>query len=562
VKNKVTRSTRDVLAHTADLVLLNGLIVTGAQGADTPPRAQAIAMRSGRVLAVGEDDDVRDAIGAATLVIDVGGRTIIPGLIDSHLHMIRAGLTWNQELHWEPVTQLRVALGMIMEAARRQKPGSWIRVVGGWHHGQFAERRPPTRAELDQAAPDHPVYVQFIYEWALLNSAAIRALNLTRETEDPPGGHFERDAQGEPTGLIRGLGAYAWVTERMTPATLEEQVASTRSLSLAFNRVGLTGVIDGGGYGTGPDSYGAIYELWRRGGLTTRVRLTLHASASGVELEEFQQLVRFANARFGDGRLQVLGGGEITVYAAHDREGLYPFELTPDALADLRRVTFLLAKHRWSLHQHAALNETITAVLDIWEEVNRAHPIAPLRWAVLHAEPIDERNIRRIKALGAGLLIQSRHRFRGNEMLQILGAERMRSVPPLRTMLDANIPVGAGTDAMRAAWFNPFPSLHWFVTGRSITGAEVRGPEHLLSREEALRLYTLGSAWFSYEEETRGSLEPGKLADLAVLSADYLTVPEEELPHIESLLTVVGGQPVYAVGPFAGLEDRADALLV
>ncbi|HEX2513821.1 MAG TPA: amidohydrolase, partial [Chloroflexota bacterium] len=512
-------------APEADVILHNGAVVTLARGPSTPPRAQAVAVRDGRVLAVGDDREVRALAGPHTVLVDLGGRTVIPGLIDSHLHMVRAGLTWNEELRWEPIGSLGEGLGLIERAAGQRPPGTWIPVVGGWHPGQLAERRPPARAELDRAAPGHPVYVQCMYDWGLLNGAALRALGLTRETPDPPGGDFERDAAGEPTGLARGPAALGWITARIPPATYEQQIASTGALARELSRLGLTGVIDGGGLGTRPETYRPLFELWRRGGLTIRTRLTVHPGTAGEEREEVGRLVRYLSPRFGDGLLQVLGAGEILVFAIHDLEGLWPMEVTAASAAELRRICSILAEGRWPLHLHATRNEVISAVLDAWEAVDREFPIGPLRWAVLHAELIDEANLRRVQALGAGLLVQSRYRLRGDELREAWGAEALRGLPPLRAILDSGVAVGGGTDAMRVAAYHPFRSLHWFVTGRTPTGVETRSPEHCLSREEALRLYTLGSAWFSFEEGTRGSLEPGKLADLAVLSADFLTVP-------------------------------------
>ena len=546
---------RDDAPHTADLILTNGNIVTVAQAIGTPPRVRAIAMRAGRVLAVGSDEEVRTHRATSTRVVDVEGRTVIPGLNDSHLHMARAGLTWSDELRWEQLRELETGLRMIRDDAMKKGPGAWIRIVGGWHPGQFAERRTPTRQDLDEFAPDNPVYLQYRYNWALLNSLGIRTVGLSRETPDPPGGSFERDEHGEPTGYARGFPAFGWINERMPSLSFEEQVASTRAEALDFNRHGITGITDGGGYGTRPESYRAMYELNRRGGLTVRVRITVHPSTRGVEREELVNYVRYAHPCFGDDVLQLLGAGEVVVWGTWDRSTIKP-EIAPEALDDLAFVSRLLAENRWPVQIHTNRLETIEAVLDVWEAVDRKHRIAPLRWALVHAEPIDERNIQRVKALGVGLLIQSKFHFYGREVVDAWGEEKVRQSPPFRTILNAGIPVGAGTDSHRAMKYLPFQSLHWYVTGETAEGDRLRATEHLLSREEALRLYTVGGAWFSFEEQTRGSLEPGKLADLAVLTDDYFSVPEEQIPDIESTLTIVGGRPVYAVGPFAGLAEE------
>jgi predicted amidohydrolase YtcJ len=541
-------------SHTADLIVVNGNVATVGQAPGTPPRAQAVAIRAGRVLAVGSNEEMREHRGSATREIDVEGRTVIPGLNDSHLHMIRAGQTWDGEVRWEEVDELESGLRMLRDDAMRRGPGGWVRVVGGWHPGQFAERRTPTRDDLDEYVPDNPVYLQYRYNWALLNSVGMRAVGLTRETPDPPGGSFERDERGEPTGYARGFPAFGWINERMPSFTLEEQVASTRTESLAFNRHGITGITDGGGYGCRPETYRAVYELNRRGGLTTRVRITVHASKRGLEPDEMNGYVRFAQPRFGDDMLQLLGAGEVVCWGTWDRS-THPLEITPDALDDLTYLSRLFAASGWPVQIHTNRLETISTVLDVWEAVNREHPIAPLRWALVHAEPIDERNIRRVKALGVGLLIQSKFHFYGREVVDAWGEEKVAQSPPFRTILDAGIPLGAGTDSHRAMTYLPFTSLQWYITGLTAEGDRFRAPEHLLSREEALYLYTVGSAWFSFEEHTRGSLDPGKLADLAVLTDDYFSVPEEQIPDIRSVLTIVGGRRVYAAGPFEGLQE-------
>lgn len=543
-------------AHTADLIVTNGNIVTMAQGG-APPRARALAVRAGRVLLVGDEAAVRETATSSTRTIDLGGRTVIPGLNDSHLHMARAGLTWNEEVRWEEIDRLDTGLGMVRDDAIRRGPGGWVRVVGGWHPGQFAERRTPTRDDLDEYAPENPVYVQYRYNWALLNSPGMRAVGLDRETPDPPGGTFDRDEQGNPTGYARGFPAYGWINERMPSYALDEQVASTRQEALDFNRHGITGITDGGGYGCRPETFRPLYELNRRGQLTVRVRITVHASRRGAEREEMSAYVKFAHPRFGDDMLQLLGAGEVVAWGAWDRSTVAPPPLEPEAIDDLAFLSRLFAEHRWPCQIHTNRLETIEAVLDVWERVNREHPIAPLRWALVHAEPIDERNIQRVKALGVGLLIQSKFHFYGREVIDAWGEEKVRQSPPFWQILEAGVPLGGGTDSHRAMKYLPFLSLHWYVTGETAEGERLRAPEHLLTREQALHTYTRGAAWFSFEEHVRGSLEPGTYADFAVLTEDYFTVPEEQIPAIRSLLTVVGGKPVYATGPFEGLVGKS-----
>lgn len=543
------------MADVPDLVLANGRVTTLAAVGNVSPDIDAIAIRAGRIQAVGTSSEMTRLAGPGTEVIDVERRRVIPGLIDSHVHFVRAGLTWKDETHWERLLDLGACLRTIQDAAASRPPGTWIRVIGGWHPGQLIEGRPPEQEDLDRAAPDHPVVVQFMYEWGMLNSRAIEALGLTREMADrvDPAA-FDRDASGAPTGMIRGMAALRWMYAHLPQLTFEEQVASTSALSREFSRMGITGLIDGGGVNSGPDVYRPIYEVWRRGDLTTRVRLTIHASEPGAEAAEYAGYLRYVHPRFGDGLLQVLGLGEIILYAIHDSETRLP-NLSPRVLEQLGDVFEPFAARGWPLQIHTSRPETIAAVLDLWEHVNRRHPIGNLRWSLVHAECLDISQIQRLAALGCGVLTPSLFRFGGDAMIEAWGPERLASAPPLRALLNAAVPVGGGTDAMRVASYNPFAALHWYITGLTVTGQRTRDDTNRLTREEALRLYTRSGAWFSFEEEERGSLEPGKLADVAVLDSDYMSIPEEEIPEIGADLTVLGGRVVWASSAFTG--DRS-----
>ncbi|MFE2430357.1 amidohydrolase [Streptomyces sp. NPDC059373] len=540
-----------------DTIYVNGRIHPGsrAPGADAgrggpDEEYEALAVSGGRVLALGTDHELRDLAGPRTEVVDLRGHRVIPGLIDGHMHATRAGSTWSSELHWTGISTLTDALAGIGEAVRDAPPGRWIRAIGGWHHTQFKENRPPTTAELDAVAPDHPVYVQALYDFAVLNSEAIRVLGLDSWT-DLPGGSVERDPlTGRCTGVVRGLGAYNRCLAASPMPTAAAERASMRAMFADLNAVGLTGVVDPGGLGVGPDRYDPLFDVWRAGELTVRMRLYGSAANAGQEVDQLEGWLRNAQTFAGDDMLRMVGAGEVVHYGCHDFEGLEDFRLADEAYEDLLTISRRVAAHGRPMHIHAVLDSSIDRILDAWETVHREIPLDRLRFSLAHADTISPRNIRRLLALGAGVIADDHQVFRAGASADCWGAEQMASVPPLGDLLEAGVPLGAGTDATRSSSYSPWLSLWWLHEGRSLDGTVQRAPRHRLSRRQSLDLYTRGSAWFSFEESDRGHLHPGARADLAVLSDDYFTVPADLIPSITARLTVVGGRTVHASGPF------------
>ena len=529
--------------HGPGLVLVNGAIWTGSD------EVEALAIRGDRVVAVGSKEEAEAAVGRDARTIDLGGHRVVPGLIDSHLHFLRAGIHWGDVVRWDDVDTLGEGLSRIGEAASAVTDGTWIRVLGGWHPHRFPERRGPTSEELDAAAPEHPVYVQLLYEEAYLNSFGAR---IALDRADPRGGEFERDEGGRPTGTIRGVGAFAAVLQSIPQPAQSAQEASFKALVAECSRLGLTGIVDPAGFGVTPGSYEGLLQVWRSGALDLRVRLYLMPWERGSEVEQVRYWVENVEPGEGDGWLRYVGLGEIFAYGCHDLEGLESFPVTDAARRDLREITSLLARSRWPGHIHAILDSTIDAILDVWTEV--AEDVGGLpRFSLAHAEFIGERNLRRAKDLGIGIAIQNRLMFRAADSVAAWGRAAVSAAPPLRDILDLEIPLGAGTDGTVASAMNPWYSIRWLVSGRSLDGAPPRAERHRLSRQEALGAYTSGSAWFSLEEGTRGTLGTGMLADLAVLTQDFFTVEEDEIPGIRALLTMVGGRIVHADGPFADL---------
>ena len=513
-------------------------------------------MSGGVVTAAGESDEMRALADDSTQIIDLGGRCVIPGLIDNHIHFVRAGLTWNSELRWERCPDLSSGLRMIAEAVVERQPTEWTLVIGGWHEQQFPEKRGPNQGELDSIAPGHPVFVQMLYDWATVNSVGAGLIGLTAEVAREAGSHlFEWDDHGDLTGKVLGMEGCKWLYARLPKESFEDQVASTARLSRELNRFAVTGLVDGGGVNTSPEVYDAVYEVDRRDELTVRTFLTVHASAPGLEEEQFGGYLRFSHPRHGSDMLQVLGAGEVLLYSLHDRVHT-PVDVTDRLVDELVELLEKMATRGWTVQMHAHRPETIEAFLSACERVNEKISIRKLRWGLIHGETIRLEQIPRMAALGLSAVTQSLMRFLGDQMIDAFGEEVVRNAPPMRAMLNAGIQVSGGTDAMRGASFDPFTSLHFYMTGRTIGGRLIVAPENLLTREEALRLYTRGTAYDCFKEKSLGSLQPGFAADLAVLSADYFTVDIEEILSIESELTLVAGRAVYAAGPFEHLLEE------
>lgn len=542
--------------NSAEFIVHNGKIATMHE---KRPEVTAAAIDGGKFAAIGDDSEVLRARGPQTQVIDLHGRRVIPGLNDSHLHLIRGGLNYNLELRWDGVPSLADALRMLKEQARRTPPPQWVRVVGGWTEFQFAEGRMPTIAEINNVSPDTPVFVLHLYDRAVLNAAALRACGYTKDTPDPPGAEIQRDRQGNPTGvLIARPNAFILYNTLAKGPKLppEQQMNSTRQFMRELNRLGLTSAIDaGGGFQNYPDDYRVIEELHRRGEMTLRVAYNLFTQQPKQEYDDFAKWVTMTKPGAGDDFYRMNGAGEMLTFSAADFEDfLEPRpDLPPSLEGELTRVVRLLAEHRWPFRLHATYDESISRFLDVFEAVNREVPFNGLHWFFDHCETISERNMERVKALCGGIAVQHRMAYQGEYFIDRYGADAAACTPPISRMLGMGLPVGAGTDATRVASYNPWVSLYWMVSGKTVGGRRLYPESNRLDRAEALRRYTVGSAWFSCEEAQKGAIAPGQLADLAVLSADYLAVPEEEIKAIESVLTVVGGQVVYGAAEFAAL---------
>ncbi len=554
----------------ADLIAFNGQITTlDSQQVS----ASALAIKDGKFIAVGTDDRVLQFRGESTQVIDLNGRRVIPGLNDSHLHATRGGRFYNLELRWDGVPTLAIALDMLREQAERTPQGQWVRVIGGWSPYQFAEKRMPTIEELNQAAPDTPVFVLYLYSRGFLNRAGLEALGIDETTQAPDGARYELGEDGKPTGVLLAEPnpTILYQTIGALPAmSAEDQINSTKYFYRDLNRFGITSAIDAGGGGHEfPSNYQATEAIAKAGELPLRISYYLFPQTPGEELQDFQRWIGNntvdANAALSLQNGYVLeGGGEFLVWSAGDFEN---FMATQPMLSDrenwrseLKAVTREIVSNGWPLRIHATYGESISNILDVFEEVDREVSFDNIRWAIDHAETIKPAEIERVKQLGGGIAIQNRIAYAGEYFVERYGAEAAQTAPPIRAILDAGVPLGAGTDATRVSSYNPWISLYWLVSGRTVGEMQLYNAENRLDREEALQLWTVGSAWFSGEEKIKGRIAPEQLGDFAVLSEDYFSVPEAEIKNLESVLTVVGGQVVYGSQDFESLNPELPAV--
>nr|WP_236708121.1 amidohydrolase [Brevibacillus choshinensis] len=544
----------------ADLLIFNANIVTMDE---SNPMATAVAIKGDRFLAVGSDSDIMQYKGPVTEVVDGNKRILIPGLNDSHIHLIRGGLNYNLELRWDGVPSIADALRMLKNQVDRTPAPHWVRVVGGWTEFQFKERRMPTLDEINLIAPETPVFILNLYRQAFLNKAALRVVGYTKDTPNPPGGEIQRDSKGNPTGMLiaRPNATILYATLAKGPKlSYEDQLNSTRLFMRELNRFGITSVIDaGGGFQNYPDDYQVYEELDKRGEITVRTAYNLFTQHPNHELDDFQSWTATSQPYTGSPYYRHNGAGEMLVYSAADFEDFVePRPELPAVLEnDLFGVTRHLVQQRWPFRLHATYGESISRFLDVFERVNKEVPFKDLRWILDHAETIREKDLERVVALGGSIAVQNRMAFQGEYFVDRYGAEAAENSPPITKMLTAGLRVGVGTDATRVASYNPWVALYWLVTGKTLGGLSLYPASNRLDRHQALRMYTSGNAWFSREEDVKGKIKAGQYADLSILSDNFFQVPEEEIKRIESVFTVVGGKIVYGSLEFQRLSPPA-----
>jgi hypothetical protein len=551
---------------TPDLIISNGKIATMVKADQF---VQALAIKDGKIVATGSNAVVLKLKGPATQLIDAGGKTVIPGLNDSHLHVIREGLNYNMELRWDGVTSLKRALEMLKEQAARTPNGAWVKVVGGWTENQFEEKRLPTLAEINAAVPDKPVFILYLYGLGYLNKKGVETLGYTKETRFTDG-EVELDAAGQPTGLLvakpNAMVLYATLGKTNT-LSRDDQLNSTIQYNHELNRLGITSAIDAGGGGQAyPDDYGVSVELARQGKISVRTSYYLFAQKPGKELEDYQRWITLTHPKKNDHLLyangfSTEGGGENLVWSAADFENfLEPRPELPQKMeAELEPVLTLLIKNHWPFRIHATYGESIDRDLAVIEKINKTVPLNGLRWIVDHAETVTDEQLKRVKALGGGFAVQDRMHFQGELYWKRYGAQT-RQMPPIKKMLELGLPVGLGTDGTRVSSYGPWPSVYWAATGKTAGGMQTWQAGDIPSRFQALQLMTRGSAWMSNEEKVKGTLRPGQYADLVILPRDYFTIDAEQIKQLESELTIVNGKVVYAAGAYQAVAPAMPAV--
>jgi predicted amidohydrolase YtcJ len=538
----------------ADLILRNGRITTLER---TNPAATTVAITDGVFTAVGLDRDAMPLAGPSTRIIDLRARRALPGLIDNHLHIIRGGLNFNMELRWDGVRSLADAMAMLARQVAVTPPPQWVRVIGGFTAHQFEEKRLPTIEEINATAPETPVFLLHLYDRALLNGAALRAVGYTKDTPDPPAGEVVRDAAGNPTGLLlaKPNAGILYATLANGPKLpFDYQLNSTRHFMRELNRLGVTGAIDaGGGFQNYPQDYAVIQKLSEQGELTIRLAYNLFTQKPKAEKADFLNWTKSSKYKQGDDYFRHNGAGEMLVFSAADFEDFRQPrpDMPPEMENELEGVVRILAENRWPWRLHATYDETIARALDVFERVDRDIPLAGLNWFFDHAETISERSIDRIAALGGGIAVQHRMAYQGEYFVERYGCEAAQATPPFARMLQKGLKVSAGTDATRVASYNPWVSLAWLVTGKTVGGTRLYPQRNCLDRETALGMWTENVTWFSNEEGKKGRIQVGQFADLIVPDRDYFSCADDEIADITSELTIVGGKVVYGAGDFA-----------
>ncbi len=421
-------------AQTADTILFNGKILTVDEDFSIQ---QALAIGGGKVLATGTSAAMKKLAGDKAKLIDLGGRTVIPGLTDGHIHGIRAALTFGAEVNWIGVSTLKDALEKLGQAAKSQKPGSWIVVAGGWTEEQFQEKRRPNVAEVTAVAPENPVYIQHLYDWLLLTPKAMEALSIRDDGDVTPGGKLERDGENHPTGVVIGNGnTLGKIFDRLPKPTLDEQVDGSKRFFREMNSLGVTGIVDGGGVSMYPVNYQAVFKLWHDKQLTLRVAYHLCAPKPGSELADLQNLTQLLPQGFGDAMLHFNGPGEILIWADWTDS-----DITPDGKARLSELLRWAASKGYTIQLHWNPDRTVHDLLDVVEDIARDYPVRDLRWTVLHLYNASEDNLKRMKSLGLIWGVQDGLYFGGERLQREVGADQQMMTTSAARWSPANSPI-------------------------------------------------------------------------------------------------------------------------
>lgn len=555
-----------------DSILFNGHIITVDPEL---PIAHAIAIKDGVIVAVGPDSAVQALAGPSTITVDLGGRTVIPGINDPHNHMSMTGLglTEVQLYHARSVADIQEA---VAKAVTEAPPGAWI-LGRGWDESLLRDKRFPTRWDLDEVAPNNPVVLDRVWNMLLANSAALMAADIGRFTPDPDpnqlySGRIDRDDRGEPTGVIRDR-AKRMIQSVVPPKTTADRKAALRIACQEFNRWGITSIADAG---LVPEWFQAYQNVWRDGALTVRSSLCVAGWGSSFEPDESIIAERIGHiglfTSFGnpDIRIDTVkmmpdgGMGDRTAYMYQhylDEPENFGQYIVPER--EIYERVRWCHEQGWSIDSHTCGDRMQEIVVSAYAAAYQEQPSSTIHHRVHHAYFPTKRSLELMREYRIAAIPTIPFLYNlGESFVASVGEERAAGAMPLKTYLDASVPLAASSDAP-VTTYNPFIGIYSCVTRKTVLGREL-GPEERISREEAIRLYTSGGAWITFEDDIKGTISPGKLADLVVLDQDILTVPEEQIKEIKPVLTLFGGRAVYTDGVGESLSDtvagRRDAL--
>ncbi len=543
-------------APTPDEIFVNGKVMTVDAGFSI---TEAFAVRGDRFLAVGSNATIKALAGPRTRVTDLAGHAVMPGFVDNHTHLLSAALDRYRGLEMVAVPSLAEMLKRLAQAAAKAKPGDTIVTTGGWNEKDFPEKRAPTRQDLDQVSDSHPIVVFKGRGAAYLNSAALKMAGITRETGTIAGDLPAKDASGEPTGVLAGPAITNAVTQKIVPPpSVPELAEMLRKGQGQLNAWGFTGIRE---VELPPHAMRAYQQLLHEGTLTLRVEMGL--SVTAFQWNEMEQLLKpwGVGTGFGDYRLRLDSVGEFGMDQTGNTFYREPYADRPNErgrmriTADqLRQAMIIVNRYGWRPAVHVMGDATLDAVLDAYEAANAERPIRGRRWIVEHIPNVHPDQMARMEKLGVLVSAQIQPFARGQEeTIRRLGRERADAQVPMRELLDHRLIVSTGSDWNGAGENNPFNNIYFYVTRKTRTG-EVSGASQKISREEALRVSTINNAYMTFDENEKGSIEPGKAADFLVLSHDIMTVPEDQIPSITPLATYVGGRKVFS-GKEAGTSD-------
>ncbi|MET0243305.1 MAG: amidohydrolase [Flavitalea sp.] len=555
-------------SHGADLIVYHAKITTQTAA---QPQASALAVKSGRIYAVGNDEEILTLKDEHTQLIDAEDRRLIPGLEDSHMHPLNER-NFNQKVRWDGVPTLKRALEMLTEQAARTPQDQWVKVTGAWSPYQFKEQRQPTIEELNKAVPDKLLWIQYAYNRIWLNKPAMKFFGIgTPKFKIPPGTELQKDSKGNYTGVIDANTFVFVAMDAMMPApSPAEEVSSLEYVIKDLNRFGLTTVIENSSVVGYPEGHAPIVTLIKENRLNIRLPFvdlgfTYDPDKSWVDTE-IERITKIAPLSPGQNLHPTLehgheyeGTGEVLNPEVHDHENfdkpaiIIPKEKMRKYAEEYVRKLIL---KRIPFRMHMSYNENLTPFLDAMEEVVKTTPLDGMRWAIEHAETISDDNIARIKRLGGGIALDNKMALHGEAFAKTHGKAKALYTPRFRDLIKSGIPLSLTTDAFRVSPANPWIGISWAVTGKAVSGNVILAEDNRLTREEALRLYTIGAAWFENEENEKGRIAPGNLADFILLSDDYFTIPDDQIRNLTSVLTVVGGRIVYGSDNYEALTPK------